>query len=254
MIRRLSSLALLSSATAIAGCGPSPDQPPPNVGPERAAALPPPGSRRCSDAAQPDAAQDLRLCSGGSGGDVLFVTAKPDSYPRGTFLYVLDPEPLVPGGPTHLRIGLVQVVEPKPVTVSWYCHPKRPPGELLTTRGLPVEPFTPDTTVRVGKCWGRHVGQEGSAWTGQGVADLALNLGQGDGVKEGDLYEILGEPNVDPDNRTITGFVVIGRCAVLPFVGSVDRSVCRLDSVMSPKFDKQWWVRGGFVHLEQREP
>lgn len=181
-------------------------------------------------------------------GDDLFVSAPPDRYARGALLYVLAPDP-VPGSQTHPRIGLVQVTEPRPVKVNWYCHPKQVMDAPLSRDGLPVEDFAPDTTIRVSKCWGRYLGQDEAAWKEGAIVDLKLNLGEGDGVKVGDLFEILGEASVDAESRTVTGFERIGLCAIQPFEGSFDRSVCRLDRYTWPAFTRQWWTRGGFARL-----
>ena len=74
---------------------------------------------------------------------------------------------------SHLRLGAREMSEranqigripdqhpePKPVKVSWYCRPKPPALAALRAAGFPVEDFAPDTTLRVGKCWGRYLGQ-----------------------------------------------------------------------------------------------
>ncbi|MFO0755297.1 MAG: hypothetical protein U0359_02325 [Byssovorax sp.] len=183
-------------------------------------------------------------------GDDLFVTTPSNRYPRGTLFYVLSRDP-VPGTTTHPRIGLVHVTEPQPVKAAWYCRPKAPVDADLLGQGLPVESFTPDTTLRVSKCWGHYLGQDAAAWKDQGVVDLRLDLGEGDGVKAKDRFEILGDPHVDQDNRTVTGFDKLGVCEVQPFQGALDRSVCRLDRYTATKFDQQRWVRGGYARLEQ---
>jgi hypothetical protein len=181
-------------------------------------------------------------------GEDLFVSASPDRYPRGALLYVLAAD-AVPGSSTHPRIGLVQVTEPRPVKVSWYCRPKESALAALAGGGLPVEDFTPDTILRVGKCWGRYLPQDDSAWKEGAIVDLPLNLGEGDGVKVGDTFEILGEAHSDAESRTVTGFERLGLCSILPFEGSVDRSVCKLDRYTWAKFTRQWWTRGGFARL-----
>jgi hypothetical protein len=188
-------------------------------------------------------------------GEDLFVSAAPDRYPRGALLYVLSVD-AVPGSQTHPRIGLVQVTEPRPVKVTWYCRPKVSVVPALPAGGLPVEDFAPDTTLRVGKCWGRSLGQNESAWDQKKAGDpvdLELNLGEGDGVKVGDTFEILGEPHTDNESRTVTGFERLGLCSILPFEGSMDRSVCKLDRSLWPKFSRQWWTRGGFARLAPKD-
>src|SRR5262249_55479383 len=161
--------------------------------------------------------------------------------------YVLSVDP-VPGSETHPRIGLVNVTEPgPPVKVSWYCQPKQAIDGALGANGVPVKDFEPDTTLRVSKCWGRYLGQDDAAWKDEPSLKLRLNLGKGDGVKEGDLFEILGDAIVDPDSRTVIDFEHLGRCAILPFEGSELWSICQLDRVNWPKFSRQWWTRGGFA-------
>jgi hypothetical protein len=227
MTTRVRPFPLCLLACALAACGPSP---------------------RASEPASDAPERRLRV----SGGD-LFVTAPADSYPRGAILYVLDAKPIY--GQTRVRIGLVQVVEPKPAKVAWYCRPRRPVDGPLRAEGLPVEPFTPDTTLRAGKCWGRHTGEDEGSWDeARGVLDLELNLGEGDGVRSGDLFELLGAPIVDEANRMVVGFERIGQCAVQPHESSIATSVCRLDRASWPEFGRQAWIRGGFVHLTDDAP
>lgn len=218
-------LALLS----LSACGPAPT----------------PSTAATPSAAPPAAPAAPRLRALG---EELFVSPALARYPRGALFYVLAADP-VPGSATHPRIGLVQVTEPSAVKVSWYCRPESGALGALGTAGLPVEEFTPDTTIRVGKCWTRYVPKAEAAWGEGAIVDLALNLGVGDHVKAGDMFEILGEPITDTENRTVTGFEKLGLCTVQPFESTFDRAVCRLDRYTSPKFTREWWTRGGYAHL-----
>ncbi len=182
----------------------------------------------------------------------LFVTAPPDAYKRGDLLYVQDARPL--HGETRLRIGLVKLTEPKSAKVAWYCRPNAPVDAALAGEGLPVEDLVPDTTVRVGKCWGRYtLPPTRSAGEGSTI-DLALNLGEGDGLRPGDLFEVLGEAIVDTDSRTVLDVDALGRCTIAPFEGTPLTSVCRLDRTQWQGFDPNARRGGGFVRLLQEAP
>jgi len=200
----------------------------------------------------PPAAASLHLRRLKSHGDLLFVTAPPDTYKRGEFLYVLGAQPLY--GSTRQRIGLVQVVEPKSVTVTWFCSPNAPMDAALSSEGLPIEDFVPDTTVRVGRCWGRYMPPSPMAHDAGTMVDLKLNLGDGDGMRPDDLLEVLGEPIVDKDNRTVLGFEPAGRCTVLPFKGTPLTSICRIDRAIWPQFDPGAHPDGGYVRLASSSP
>ena len=227
----LSLLALLAAAAACAAPHPVPET-------TTTATKPAPP-------APPAAAAPVRRLQ--ARGEMLFVTAPPDTYKRGELLYVLDDRPL--HGSTRLRIGLVQVTEPKPVKVTWYCRPSATVDAVLSGGGLPVEDFVPDTTVRVGKCWGRYAPPAGAA-TGPGSdVELELNLGEGDGLRPGDLFEVLGDPIPDEQNRTVVGFHPLGRCAIVAFEGTPLTSSCRIDRTVWPDFDPSSRPSGGFVRL-----
>jgi hypothetical protein len=144
---------------------------------------------------------------------------------------------------------LVQVTEPKPVKVTWYCRPSAPVDADLAGDGLPVEGFVPDTTVRVGKCWGRYK-PPATAAAGQATdVLLELNLGEGDGLRPGDLFDVLGDPIPDEDNRTVVGFNRIGRCAIVAFQGTPLTSACLIDPAVWPDFDPRARPSGGFARL-----
>ena len=167
------------------------------------------------------------------------------------------PDPLVPGGKTHARIALVQVMAPmtsdqQAIEVAWYCKPKTPVDAALRTTGLPVDGFKPDTTLRMSKCWGRYEAQDPSSYH-EGAFNLPINLGSGDGLKPGDELEVLGKAHTDEANRAITGFDVLGICKVEPFKVTIDHAECRLDTYSAKGFDQTWWSRGGFIHLVQPE-
>lgn len=234
---------LLSLVLLLASCTPPP---PASTAPSPSHA-PPPAAESTHGAAAPPGDKRLR-----SRDSLLFITAPPDTYKRGELLYVLDPQPI--HGTTRLRIGLVQVVEPRPVKVAWYCKPRAPIDAALAGDGLPVEDFVPDTTVRVGKCWGRYTPPQSSPRNAGSVVDLDVNLGEGDGVRADDLFEILGPPIVDKDNRTVLGFEPLGRCTAVPFTGTPLTSVCRLDLTSWPQFNSGVRPEGGFVRLIQEAP
>jgi hypothetical protein len=47
-----------------------------------------------------------------------------------------------------------------------------------------------------------YLGGDPSAWSGdKDWVDLKLDLGAGDKVSDGDRYDVLGDPGVDPYNR-----------------------------------------------------
>lgn len=78
-----------------------------------------------------------------------------------------------------------------------------------------------------------------------------MNLGRVDNqLAAGDLFEVLGEAHVEPVSGAAT-FEVIARCAVQPFGADPLACSCRLDRADWPEFDKQAWIRGGFVHRLQ---
>jgi hypothetical protein len=188
-------------------------------------------------------------------GDQLFVTAPPSRYWRGAYLYVLAPDPPAAGSESHPRIGLVQVTEPRDGRVSWYCKPRQPPGAALAAGGLPIEEYAPDTKLRVGKCWGHYVKQNEADWKDEEVIILRIDLGEGDKVEPmKDQFEVLGDPIVDWENHMILGFERIGLCTALPFSEGPLVNRCQLDRKAWPRFTRQQWVRGGAVHLLQKEP
>jgi hypothetical protein len=226
---------LLASLVALSACCPAP-----------------PAPCTAADSAPPDApAKDLRLHASDT---LLYITARPKSYPRGTLLYVLDERPL--HAQTHVAIGLVQVVEPTPMKVAWYCAPRKRVDSILAGPGLPVKPVEPDTKLRAGKCLGDYDGQDGASFTSDPTVpiDLPLRLGKGDGVRPGDLFEVLGEPIADEDNRVVVDFKQLARCIVQPNGLAELTSICRLSRQTWPELGRDAWTRGGLVRLIQEAP
>jgi hypothetical protein len=184
----------------------------------------------------------------------LFVLDLPGIYHRGQHLYVMDKDPLAPGH-GHERVGMVRVLGENPLKVAWYCHPESKFEAHLKNGGsLPVEGVKTDTAIRLSKCWGRFLPQPEETWHETGdVVDLTLNLGEGDRVVPGDTFEVVN-PHVDPNTLHVISTERVGQCAVLKHDIEVDRAVCRLVKQEWPKFNREMWVRGGFVHHQQVAP
>ena len=185
----------------------------------------------------------------------LFVLDLPGIYHRGQHLYVMDKDPLAPGHGRE-RVGMVKVLEPSPLKVAWYCRPETKFEEYLENGGsLPVEGVRADTAIRISKCWGRFRQQTDETWRETDeVVDLSLNLGAGDRVAPGDIFEVLANPVVDPNTLTVVSTERAGQCAVLEHDISIDRAVCRLLKQEWPGFTREMWIRGGFVHHQQVAP
>ncbi len=191
-------------------------------------------------------------------GDQLFLTAAPNRYWRGAYLYVLARDSPAPGVASHPRIGLIQVTEPESGKAEWYCRPTQPVDtELAAQEGLPIEEYAPDSTLRVGKCWGFHLPESLDAWKeSASVITLRIDLGAGEKVQPGkDQFELLGDPILDWGKHTILGFERVGLCTPTPFSdGGLLTSTCLLDRAEWPRFTRERWTRGGPVHLHQKDP
>jgi hypothetical protein len=224
---------------AIAGCSSNAVQPPQ------------PGPTPPRPAASATAVPALRFGDGR-----LYIAGAPEGYGRAAHFYVKAATPL-PGTDTRPNIGIVQGVERfgAVLTAHWYCRPDQPEQQVLAGSGLPVEGIGQDRIARVGRCLGHYKPPAGATWNeAAGSVDLQIDIGQEHGVKRGDRYEVLGEPVPDPVSRVVIGFENRGVCIVQPYAVSIGFSLCRLDrGAQSKPFNKEDWLRGGFVHLEQPE-
>ena len=234
-------LLTVSVIVLLSACGPS-------TGPDTQS----PTAEPADSGGNADAATGPRLIQRSTG---LFVLDLPGIYHRGQHLYVMDKDPLAPGH-GHERVGMVKVLEPNPLKVAWYCRPETKFEEYLKRGGaLPVEGVRADTAIRISKCWGRFLQQADETWRETDeVVDLSLNLGEGDRVAPGEIFEVLANPVVDPNTLTVVSTERAGQCAVLEHDISIDQAVCRLLKQEWPDFTREMWIRGGFVHHQQVKP
>jgi hypothetical protein len=189
-------------------------------------------------------------------GEALAITALPQSpkAPQGALFYVLSEQ--LTQSQVRPRIGIVELTDPASAKVAWYCKPNQPIEKALAGPGLPVRPFKADPEARAGKCWGSYRAQAPEAWdkSRTSMVYLPINIGEADGVRAGDLFDVLTNPGDDKDNLTVKDFKRIGRCSIQPIEISEHASVCRLDRKAWPAFSRDAWARDGFVKLAEQNP
>jgi hypothetical protein len=168
---------------------------------------------------------------------------------------VASSEP-ISGTSDRRRVGLVRVIKSHASSreVWQVCDIPADDRLVLKREGLPVTPLEEDTRPRVGKCLTWYSLSSGSWDPADPFVDLRLDIGLGDGVREGDRYDVHGDPITDSLNQTVTGFEAIGQCVVQPFVGQ-SNSLCRLDLKQWPKFTRDRALTGGYaiLHRESAE-
>lgn len=168
----------------------------------------------------------------------LYIRQAPAGSKRGALFLILS-HTVIPGTVDRARVGLVRGVQmhESSLEVAELCRiPSRERGALVAG-GLLAIPLAEDKRARVGNCLATYE-LAPAGWDSSRVSvDLRLDLGSGDGVEEGDRYEIQGEPFVDRANQSVTGFQPLGECTVQRPVGD-GYAICRLDK-------KQW---GSFTH------
>lgn len=182
----------------------------------------------------------------------LYIVNVPAGAKRGV-VYLISSHETIPGTSDRTRVGLVRglYMHESSLEVVELCPiPARQRG-VLAKDGLPAMPLEEDKRARVGKCLANYqIGPD--AWDSSRVGvDLRLDLGSGDGVKEGDRYEILGEAIVDRVNQTVTGFELLGSCAVQGPVRE-GYSRCRLDTRQWRSFTRDQALTGGYAVFETK--
>jgi hypothetical protein len=144
--------------------------------------------------------------------DRLVVSHPPAGSGRDDFLLVRSATPIA-GTTTHQRVGVLRVVNTDGAsqTVCWEAGPYAPLNGL-EAEGLPVEPIPEDRLLSL-EFW--MVGMLPASSTCEGApAILQIDRGTGDGLQAGMVYELLGEPIVDPITRRFIDQKVMGRCTV----------------------------------------
>lgn len=203
-----------------------------------ACACPPP-----PEPASPPQARGPRLISRDK---ELLVIDLPSACIRGKFLYAQSADP-IPHTKVHPVVGVLQCVDANTYTAAWICKPMKAAEEFPAEPGLPVAELRQDTLARSGKCLTRFQGQDASfsEWNEeQKYADITLDVGSGEDVKDGDQFSLLGPPIADAVNRTVTDFVEVARCAVQPFKVQTAHAACRVD-LQVWGFTKAAWIKGG---------
>jgi len=174
------------------------------------------------------------------------------SWPRGTFLKVIEPVAVSGGKPIPRPVGILLVADPSFGKVDWYCAPNVLEDDplwldrMLNAGGLVVEPFKPDTIIRVGKCFSVY---EVDSQEGDLVA-LKIPLGKADGIRPDELYELLGRAQVSGDPPMVTSFDELGRCTIDPHRLETLQAICLLDRGAWPKTAA--WRDQGRIHLVQK--
>ncbi|NUQ75587.1 MAG: hypothetical protein HUU21_18740 [Polyangiaceae bacterium] len=184
-----------------------------------------------------------------SEGSAIHLTAPARRFPKGALFYALGDAS--PKG--RSRIGVLQVADAERLSVKWLCEPPEGATGGLSGAGLLVEPLRADVRPKVGKCWGSYGAQEAEAWDRRPASAIyiPLKLGRRDGVRAWDYYEVLSNPIVADDGRTVVQFNRIALCVVQPVDLSERGSVCRIDAKAWPLFNKEAWSREGVVWLAQ---
>lgn len=183
----------------------------------------------------------------------LFVEGPTVGLRRGSLLYAMSSN--VVGAAQHrVRLGLLIGVSrenPELLRVAWYCRFNDAP---IPAQGLPVEVVPDDTRPRVGRCLGTYNIDRPEDCDHKGSVDLRIQLGSGEGVQPYDLFEVLGAPIVDSENRTVLDFVPMGRCTVLPGHIAPLSAVCRYDRLINSKtgYTPEKCRRGGYVRFIPR--
>lgn len=176
----------------------------------------------------------------------LLVIDMPSACIRGKYLYAQSAQP-IPHTNNRPVVGVLQCVDANAYTAAWVCKPSNSSDEFPAEPGLPVAELRQDTLARSGKCLTRFQGQDGafSAWNpDETYADITLDVGSGEDVREGDQFSLLGPPIADAINRTVTDFVEVARCAVQPFKVQTAHAACRVD-LQAWGFTKDAWIKGG---------
>lgn len=168
----------------------------------------------------------------------------------GALFYVLDPK-ADPSG-VHRPVGVVEVSASEPGKVMWSCKPRVEVGAAaLSGPGLPALPVSPGTRLHAGKCLGTYFGQAPEAWdrSSKAMVYLLLSVGTADGVRPGDTFDVLGNPEGKGDGRSAAHFERIGRCAIQELDLAERAAVCRLVRSQWPAFGREAWTAGGFVKI-----
>lgn len=169
---------------------------------------------------------------------------------RGSLLYAMSSN-VVGEAQQRTRVGLLIGVsreKPELLRVAWYCRFMAAP---IPPQGLPVEVVPDETRPRVERCLGVYNVDLPEDCEHKDAVELRIQLGSGDGVKPHDLFEVLGAPIVDAENRTVLDFVPMGRCAVLPGRIEILSAICRYDRLINSKtgYTPEKCRRGGYVRF-----
>lgn len=183
--------------------------------------------------------------------DALYIRHPPDGAKRGD-LFVVSSHQTIPGTSDRARVGLVEGKHRHQSSLEVVELCALPAGELTVLGhggGLPAAPLQEDTSPRVGKCMTRFTLHPREWDPGRSVVDLRLEVGEGDGVREGDRYVLYGDPIADSLNRTVTGFEKLGECAVQTSTSGL--AFCRLSRRHWPDFDRDRAMLGGVAVLHR---
>jgi hypothetical protein len=180
------------------------------------------------------------------------VVGLPSARGRGEKLYALSAEPV--SGTEHIPVGVVTITAASVTSsgahmVAWQCKPGPADYEAARSTGLPVIEVHPDMPIRLGACWSRYQNRPEDWKTDTGFVDLTVMVGKDDGVEAGDVFEVLGEPHVDEQGRLVTDYPRIAHCTVVAHEISSLSARCRLHLGDWPAFNRERWLRGGFVQL-----
>ncbi|WP_434422785.1 hypothetical protein [Nannocystis pusilla] len=180
-------------------------------------------------------------------GEELYIRHAPAGSKRGALFLILS-HAEIPGTSDRTRVGLVRGVQMHETSLEVAELCRIPSGErgALVAGGLLAMPLGEDKRARVGKCLATY-DLAPSGWDASRVSvDLRLDLGSGDGVEEGDRYEIQGEPFVDRANQSVTGYEPLGECTVQGPVGD-GYAICRLDKKQWGAFTRDQALLGRFA-------
>ncbi|PCC72200.1 hypothetical protein SAMN02745121_01409 [Nannocystis exedens] len=182
----------------------------------------------------------------------LYIGQVPLGTKRG-MVYLILSRDVIPGTTDRVQVGAVRGVQMHETSleVVELCRIPSRQRDALAAGGLPAVPHVEDKRLRVGKCFAIYELPRGGWDSSRALVDLHLDIGAGDGVKEGDRYEIQGDPFADPINQIVTGFEPLGQCIVQSEVAE-EHATCRLDKRQWPTFTRDRALTGGWAVFKAR--